>query len=189
MSPLGLQQRKKPFLNGERTPKVIHLGSTQREQEETSISGKGFNCILSQLPKGLVSNWPASWCSLGFSLWDTDGSWSTLAYWEWEEQRQQLGPSQIFERHSGAQARLTSFISYKRLVCQEWKTWLFYLMYRNQHRGSKKMKKKRICSKPNNEIKALKNLNEWELGDLPNGEFNIMAHWGQESNAWAAWEF
>jgi len=76
-------------------------------------------------------------------LWDTDGSWHTFNYQEPRRTKKVVGQSQRFEWQPGAQAldRLTSFIFYTGPLCQDWERCLFYLMYRKQHRESRKMKK------------------------------------------------
>lgn len=61
------------------------------------------------------------------------------------------------------------FISYMCPLSQDWERWLFYLMYGNQYRESRKTKKQRKVFQAKEQGKTLKiDLNEMELSFLLN---------------------
>ena len=61
-----------------------------------------------------------------------------------------------------------------RPLLQDWERWIFYLMHRNQHRDSRKMKKQRNMFPTKEKDKTLdKDINEMEIRDLPDKEFKI----------------
>ena len=62
-----------------------------------------------------------------------------------------------------------------RPLHQDWESWLFYLIYINQHKEPKKMKKQRYMFQTKLKDKTLEtDLNETEIRDLPDKAFKIM---------------
>lgn len=70
--------------------------------------------------------------------------------------------------------RLTKFNFYTKLLFQDCKRWLFYLMFKNQHRKSKKMKKKsNIVQTKEQDKYSETDLNEMKICGFPDVEFRI----------------
>ena len=139
----------------------------QREQRKMPISQPSLEEIYLHTLKpaawGPASNQPAD---RGPLLWDTD-------------RPQLLGATKnkvdSLDNHKGlrhnqelGQGWATKFISYMRPLLQDWERWPFYLIHRNQHRESRKMKKQRMMFQKKEQDKTSeKDLNGMEISDLP----------------------
>lgn len=94
--------------------------------------------------EGVASNQPRSRFWWRFSPL---GHWQVLAHPHLlrttKKKRTSLGHSLRFEKQqTGRPSQAIRIITSKRLHLQEWLIWLFYLIDRNQHRKSSKMKKR-----------------------------------------------
>ena len=174
---------KEAVLNGSRSTSPAYHGYTPILGTEEAgknahlpvFPWERLNCILSQLlPEDLASNYPASRCWLQSS---------PLGHWQVLEHSQILGTTKnkdcSLDNHKGLRDNpelgsdwLTSFISYKRAVCQDYERWLSYLMFRNQLGETRKMKTYGNMFQTKEQNKSLEtNLSETEISDLPNREF------------------
>lgn len=87
----------------------------------------------------------------------------------------QLRQSQRFERQPAAWAKLIDeVLPLHETHPSDWKRWLFYLMCRNEHRDSRKMKKQGNTFQTKKQDKSpATNLNEMGINYLPGGIQNI----------------
>ena len=77
-------------------------------------------------------------------------------------------------------------IFYARPLLQDWEKWLIYLIHRNEHTESDKMRRQRNMFQKKKKKKHLKrDINEMEISSLPNKGFKITVikcslHYGEK---------